>query len=100
MTVGMKDPEAVTLRSHLETLAWAEKGQVEGPLPLCCSRREVGQRSGRFSPQRWPPQEKSWMWLLWSVFQQQREPATAALPEVTATETPRTNTGRAAELCK
>lgn len=35
------------------------------------------------------------MWLLWSVFQQQREPATAALPEVTATET---NTGRAAEL--
>lgn len=42
MTVGMKDPEAVTLRSHLETLAWAEKGQVEGPLPLSCSRRGVG----------------------------------------------------------
>lgn len=42
MTVGMKDPEALTLRSHLQTLAWAEKGQVEGLLPLCCSRRGVG----------------------------------------------------------
>ena len=38
----MKDPEAVTLRSHLETVAWAEKGQVEGPLSLCFSRRGVG----------------------------------------------------------
>lgn len=38
------------------------------------------------------------MWLLWSAFQQQREPATTALPEVTATKTQRKNNGRAAEL--
>lgn len=59
---------------------------------------EEGWRSGRFTPQRWPPQENSWMWLLWSAFQQQREPATTALPEVTATKTQRKNNGRAAEL--
>lgn len=42
MTVGTKDPETLTLRSHLQTRAWAEKGQVERLLPLCWSRRGVG----------------------------------------------------------